>query len=82
PETLPGSKLPDDLLRRMLPSFQLVPPARGPGGMETSYHVDQSQGARPRGLMMVRYQQYTDAAQIGPVIAIDIDEWVGWQARE
>ena len=33
-------------------------------------------------LLLARYQQYTDAAQIGPVIAIDIDEWVGWQARE
>ena len=32
-----------------------------------------------RGLLMARYQQYTDAAQIGPVIRID--EWVGWQAR-
>jgi hypothetical protein len=31
-----------------------------------------------RGLLMARYQQYTDAAQIGP--AIRIDEWVGWQA--
>jgi PPOX class probable F420-dependent enzyme len=35
-----------------------------------------------RTVLMARYQQYTDAAQIGPVIAIDIDEWVGWQARE
>jgi len=35
-----------------------------------------------RGLLTARYQQYTDAAQIGPVIAIDIDEWMGWQARE
>jgi hypothetical protein len=32
--------------------------------------------------MMARYKQYSDAAQISPVIAIDIDEWVGWQARE
>jgi len=35
-----------------------------------------------RGLLTARYQQYTDTAQIGPVIAIDIDEWMGWQARE
>jgi PPOX class probable F420-dependent enzyme len=35
-----------------------------------------------RALMMARYKQYSDAAQISPVIAIDIDEWVGWQARE
>jgi PPOX class probable F420-dependent enzyme len=37
---------------------------------------------RARELLIVRYQQYTDAAQIGPVIAIDVDEWVGWQMRE
>lgn len=35
-----------------------------------------------RGLLIARYQQYTDPAQIHPIIAIDIDEWVGWQGKE
>jgi PPOX class probable F420-dependent enzyme len=37
---------------------------------------------RARELLVARYQQYTDPAQIHPIIAIDIDEWVGWQGKD
>jgi PPOX class probable F420-dependent enzyme len=35
-----------------------------------------------RELLSARYAQYTDPGQIHPIIAIDIDEWVGWQGKE
>ena len=37
---------------------------------------------RARGLLIVRYQQYSDPEQIHPIIAIDIDKWVGWQGKD
>jgi PPOX class probable F420-dependent enzyme len=37
---------------------------------------------RARRLLMARYHQYTDPAQIHPIIAIDIDKWVGWQGKD
>jgi PPOX class probable F420-dependent enzyme len=37
---------------------------------------------RARELLMARYAQYTDPAQIHPIIAIDIDKWVGWQGKD
>jgi PPOX class probable F420-dependent enzyme len=37
---------------------------------------------RARGLLLARYRQYTDSAQIHPIIAIDIVEWVGWQGKD
>jgi PPOX class probable F420-dependent enzyme len=37
---------------------------------------------RARGLLIARYRQYSDPAQIHPIIAIHIDKWVGWQGKD
>jgi PPOX class probable F420-dependent enzyme len=37
---------------------------------------------RARALLIARYAQYSDPAQIHPIIAIAIDDWVGWQGKD
>lgn len=37
---------------------------------------------KPRRLLVTRYTQYTDAAQLGPVIAVEVQSWTGWEASD
>jgi PPOX class probable F420-dependent enzyme len=41
---------------------------------------DPSELQGPRRLLLGRYTQYIDAADLHPIIAVDVDSWTGWTA--
>jgi len=41
-----------------------------------------SEMQKPRRLLLARYSQYTDASELNPIIAVDIDSWKAWSSRQ
>jgi len=41
-----------------------------------------AEGQRAITLLTARYSQYAGRAPAGPVLAVDVDRWTGWSARD